>query len=61
MKKLLMLLIGLLAMNLNVSAAETAKPTTEYVKQCVIYQVHPRVFSKEGTLKAVEKELPQLS
>ncbi|MFO7938048.1 MAG: alpha-amylase family glycosyl hydrolase [Kiritimatiellia bacterium] len=65
MKKKLILLIGLLASASGLSAAEKqeelAKPVTEFVKQSVIYQIHPRVFSKEGTLKAVEKRLPQLA
>ena len=40
---------------------QSAKPVTDYVKQCVIYQIHPRVFTKEGTLKAAETHLPRLA
>jgi len=65
MKKLLLLSIGLLAVTVSLKAAESAKvvakPVSDYVKQCVIYQIHPRVFTKEGTLKAAEAHLPRLA
>jgi cyclomaltodextrinase len=65
MKKFLLLSIGLLAIASDLSAAENkelvAKPVTDFVKQCVIYQIHPRVFTKEGTLKAAEAHLPRLA
>ena len=60
-----LLLTLLLLITTNVNAAkpdeQTARRTTEYVKQCVIYQIHPRVFTKEGTLKAAEAHLPRLA
>ena len=55
----------LLLITVNVNAAEPSEPSarqaTDYVKQCVIYQIHPRVFTKEGTLKAAEAHLPRLA
>jgi len=56
-------LLLLIATNVNVAqpSEQSARPTTDYVKQCVIYQIHPRVFTKEGTLKAAEAHLPRLA
>ena len=56
-------LLSLLSVGLQASEqnGQAARPTTDYVKQSVIYQIHPRVFTKEGTLKAAEAHLPGLA
>lgn len=48
-------------LNAAKSDEQSARPTTDYVKQSVIYQIHPRVFTEEGTLKAAEAHLPRLA
>jgi glycosidase len=37
-----------------------ARPSEEWVKDAVIYEVYLRSFSKEGTFKALERRLPEL-
>lgn len=61
MTRFSLLLSLTLCLNGIALAEQKAKPTTEYVKQSVIYQIHPRVFTKEGTLKSVEAHLPRLA
>lgn len=41
-------------------AAESARPSEEWVKSGVIYEVYTRAFSKEGNFAGVEKRLPEL-
>lgn len=38
----------------------SARPSEEWVKDAVIYEVYLRSFSKEGTFKALERRLPEL-
>ena len=38
----------------------TARPSEDWVRDAVIYEVYLRSFSKEGTFKALEKRLPEL-
>ena len=37
------------------------KTTPDYFKKSAVYQINPRTFCKEGTIKAVTKELPTLA
>lgn len=41
-------------------AQESARPSEEWVKQGIIYEVNTRAFSKEGNFTGVEKRLPEL-
>lgn len=38
-----------------------AKPSPKWVTEGVMYQINPRAFTPEGTLKAAEKKLPDLA
>jgi len=40
---------------------QQAKPSPKWVTQGVIYQINPRAYTPEGTLKAAEKKLPELA
>jgi len=37
-----------------------ARPSAEWVRDAVIYEVYPRSFSKEGTFQSLERRLPEL-
>ncbi|GJQ20057.1 MAG: hypothetical protein HBSIN02_04120 [Bacteroidia bacterium] len=37
-----------------------ARPSADWVKDAVIYEVYLRSFSKEGTFKALERKIPEL-
>lgn len=37
-----------------------ARPSADWVKDAVIYEVYVRSFSKEGTFKALERRIPEL-
>lgn len=41
-------------------AQRTARPSADWVRNAVIYEVYPRSFSPEGTFKALEARLPEL-
>lgn len=41
-------------------ANEPARPSEEWVKSGIIYEVYTRAFSKEGNFAGVEKRLPEL-
>lgn len=38
-----------------------ARQSPEWMKKSVIYQIFPRAFTKEGTLKEAEKHLPEIA
>ncbi|MEN3037817.1 MAG: alpha-amylase family glycosyl hydrolase [Candidatus Kryptonium sp.] len=37
-----------------------ARKSEDWVKDAIIYEIYPRAFSKEGTFKEIEKEIPRL-
>lgn len=39
---------------------ETARHSEQWVKDGIIYEIYPRVFSKEGNFAGIEKRLPEL-
>ena len=41
-------------------ANEPARPSEEWVKKGIIYEIYPRAFSKEGNFAGIEKKLPEL-
>ncbi|MEW5797798.1 MAG: alpha-amylase family glycosyl hydrolase [Bacteroidota bacterium] len=41
-------------------ANEAARPSEEWVKSGIIYEIYTRAFSKEGNFAGVEKRLPEL-
>jgi glycosidase len=41
-------------------AKENARPSEEWVKNGIIYEIYPRAFSKEGNFAGIEKKLPEL-
>jgi len=41
-------------------ANETARPSEEWVKKGIIYEINPRAFSKKGTFAGIEERLPEL-
>jgi len=65
MKTARLLFALLLLITTDVNAAkpseQSARPTTDYVKQCVIYQIQMRHFTPEGTIKAATERLPKLA
>lgn len=68
MNKTLIGIASLLALATGVSAAQPpplnerqARPSPEWVTRGVMYQIQPRAFTPEGTLKAAQKRLPQVA
>ncbi|MEI7906316.1 MAG: alpha-amylase family glycosyl hydrolase [Bacteroidota bacterium] len=41
-------------------ADQSARPSEEWVKKGVIYEIYTRAFSKEGNFSGIEKKLPEL-
>ncbi len=41
-------------------ANESARPSDEWIKKGIIYEIYPRAFSKEGNFSGIEKRLPEL-
>ncbi|MFA6467783.1 MAG: alpha-amylase family glycosyl hydrolase [Bacteroidota bacterium] len=41
-------------------SGESARPSEEWVKSGIIYEIYPRSFSKEGTFAGIEQKLPEL-
>ncbi len=39
---------------------KNARKSEEWVKDAIIYEIFPRAFSKEGTFKEIEREIPRL-
>jgi glycosidase len=63
MKKILLLLCIsslLFAQIPTPYANDVARPSEEWVKKGIIYEVYTRAFSKEGNFAGVEKRLPEL-
>lgn len=65
MKKTLIGMAGLLALAIHAQAADEtplnerqARPSPEWVTRGVMYQIQPRAFTPEGTLKAATARLP---
>ncbi len=50
----------LFAQNPTPIAQESARPSEEWVKHGILYEVNTRAFSKEGNFASVEKRLPEL-
>lgn len=68
MNKTLTSIASLLALATCVSAAQPAslnerdaRPSPEWVRRGVMYQIQPRAFTPEGTLKAATARLPQVA
>ncbi len=68
MKKMLMGIAGLMALAACAVAASPtplserqARPSPEWVTRGVMYQIQPRAFTPEGTLKAATARLPKLA
>jgi hypothetical protein len=68
MKETLMGIASLLALAALVCAApptplneRQARPSPEWVTRGVMYQIQPRAFTPEGTLKAAQERLPKLA
>jgi len=62
MKPILFLLFSLSSFLLLGSSAnlQEARPTAEWFTKGVMYQIQPRAFTPEGTLKSIEAKLPYL-
>jgi glycosidase len=66
MKRLSLLLLSLLSLH-SLDAADLplhqreARPSPEWLTGGVIYQIQPRTFTPEGTLKAAQARLPKLT
>ncbi len=41
-------------------AQQTARPSEDWIKKGIIYEIYPRAFSKEGNFSGIEKRLPEL-
>lgn len=41
-------------------AIESARPSEEWIKKGIVYEIYPRAFSKEGNFSGIEKRLPEL-
>jgi glycosidase len=52
--------VSLLAQQPTPYALETARPSEEWVRKGIIYEIFTRSFSKEGNFAGVEKKLPEL-
>lgn len=39
---------------------KSARKSEDWVKDAIIYEIFPRAYSKEGTLKEIEKDIPRL-
>lgn len=48
-------------LNADKQREQQAKPVSDYVMQSVIYQMHLRAFTPEGTLRAASTRLPKLA
>ena len=42
-------------------AAKTARPSPEWVRRGIVYEIFPRAFTPQGTLKALARRLPELA
>jgi len=68
MKKIMMQIVTLLALTTCAQAAapiplneRQARPSPEWVTGGVMYQIQPRAFTPEGTLKAAQARLPKVA
>jgi len=62
MKQLLLILFsGTIALAAQDIASLPARPSPEWLTRGIIYQIQPRAFTPEGTLKAAEARLPKLA
>ncbi len=62
MKQLLLILFSsTIALAAQDIASLPARPSPEWLTRGIIYQIQPRAFTPEGTLKAAEARLPKLA
>jgi cyclomaltodextrinase / maltogenic alpha-amylase / neopullulanase len=57
---ILLLVVGISGCSKHPYSQMHSRQSAPWVKSAVVYQVYPRAFSHEGTLKSIEAQLPEL-